>query len=410
MGLLLALYVPLLWVVSSLLRGKGLVVAGAGLVGLAYCARAYAHGRRAPLYRLVTCTAAIAVSACACEALLRLFPAPAGRVMSDPLADYALGGYHGEPGGIYRRDPWLGHAMRPSFSRAMYWNGHAWWHSTNADGYRGARLTQADAVVLGDSMVYGHGVEVDQAVPARFEAHARLRAANLGQQGTCLVQGLELLRRTGLRLHPRLVLVCAHFTDPGDALHWYEPRELERFMSSTSGYRPAAGPAYREPPRGNVFDWWLRRMALPLRTGRALQFALAPPRAAVRDEATPAHGDGRFVPPAEFVAAPLGGVGTQASTAERLGWQAEQRALREIAREADAAGARLVVFDLGYPEAFSRAVETSARALGATYSDAGRRVLARVLAGEELYLARDGHWSPAGCDAVARALARALGR
>src|SRR5262249_4798990 len=47
--------------------------------------------------------------------------------------------------------------------------------------------------------------------------------------------------------------------------------------------------------------------------------------------------------------------------------------------------------------------------LGVTYVPAGQAALARALAGEETYLANDGHWSPHGCDVVARELTTALG-
>ncbi len=51
-------------------------------------------------------------------------------------------------------------------------------------------------------------------------------------------------------------------------------------------------------------------------------------------------------------------------------------------------------------------MEALAHEVGAAYSDAGRQVLARSQAGERVYLADDGHWSPAGNDAMAEALAR----
>ena len=37
-------------------------------------------------------------------------------------------------------------------------------------GYRGAAVDAADVVFLGDSMIYGHGVENDQTVPSQFQA------------------------------------------------------------------------------------------------------------------------------------------------------------------------------------------------------------------------------------------------
>jgi hypothetical protein len=291
----------------------------------------------------------------------------------------------------------------------MYWNGHAWTHETNADGYRGQRLAAADAVMLGGAAIYGHGVETDQTVPARFAAVSRRTTANLGQQGACLVQDLELLRRIGLRLKPRLILVCSQAGEVADALHWYAPEELDHFLSE-EGYRPLARPIYREEPATGVFSYWFLRVALPLHSGRLMQALISQPQDRVLETPVPQSAGSHFVPAAALVSAPFAPDTADAPPEQRLGWQANRRALAEIQREAGTAGARVIVFDLGYPTAFSAALERLAQELGVTYCDAGRRVLARARAGENLYLARDGHWTPQGCDAVARELAQAVGK
>ena len=400
--LLTTLYLVLLWIASSVFRGKGLVIAILGVLVLWLALSEFRRGRRTFFYRLCLLMALCAAAVLACEGVLHLYPGlPKGR-----LANYVSHGYHGEPGGIFVRVPLLGHAMRPSFRRAMYWNGHVWQHETNADGYRGPRLARADAVALGDAMVYGHGIEQDQTVPARFAAITGLATANLGQQGACAIQSLELLRRTGLALRPRLILVCLHATDVVDALHWYPPEELERFLSE-AGYRPLARPIYRTPSPLNVFERWYLHVALPLRSGRALQGLISVPHdRALEAHLPPSQGD-RFLPTAEALAAPFSPEAPNAVPNERLGWRANCRALAEIEQEARRLGARVIVFDLGYPLAFSAAVEKAAQEVGAAYCDTGRRVLTRAQAGENMYLARDGHWTPEGSDAIARGLAAA---
>ena len=50
------------------------------------------------------------------------------------------------------------------------------------------------------------------------------------------------------------------------------------------------------------------------------------------------------------------------------------------------------------------AARSSTHALGVDYVPAGRATLERALAGEDIYLKADGHWSPHGCDAVAQEL------
>jgi hypothetical protein len=401
--LLTTLYLVLLWITSSLFRGKGILIAALGVFVLLVALVSGPQVRRAALRQLVVlmslCVAAILIF----EGLLYLYPG----MLKGQLANYVSHGYHGEPGGIYVRDPLLAHAMRPSFGRAMYWSGHTWTHATNADGYRGPRLEKADAVMLGGATVYGHGVEEDQTIPARFAAATGLATANLGQQGVCPVQELELLRRSGLRLRPRLIFLCAQPKDVTDALQWYAPEELERFLAE-QGYRPLARPVYRSAPAASVFDLWYLRVAWPLRSARALHGLIALPHDRALETPVPeSEGEG-FVPTTETVGAAFDPEGPGATPEERLGWQANRRALAEIKREAQGIGARLIVFDLGYPTAFSTAIEGLAHSLDATYCDTGRRVLARARAGERMYLARDGNWSPAGCDALARDLAAAV--
>src|SRR5881628_1529691 len=158
-----ALELLLLWLVSSMLRGKGILLVAAGGAALAGSLVTAGRGRRQTLYRLFFLTLLAAAAILAAEATLWLAPG----LLKGRLANQVLSGYHSERVGIYVSDPYLGRTLRPGFARSMYWNGHVWHHEANDDGYRGPRLRRADAVFLGDSMIYGHGVETDQTVAAR---------------------------------------------------------------------------------------------------------------------------------------------------------------------------------------------------------------------------------------------------
>jgi hypothetical protein len=392
---LAALETGLLWLVSSMLRGKGIVVFAAGAAVLAVALVAARRGRRQPFYRLFFLTALAAAAVLALEAALWLAPG----LLEGRLANVVLSGYHSERDGIYVPDEHLGRRLRAGFARPLYWNGHVWRHDANADGYRGPRLDRADAVFLGDSMIYGHGVETEETVPARFQAVTGLPSANLGQQGTGPLQALELLRRKGRALRPRYVFLCAHPTDVRDAAAAYDRDELRRFVED-DGYRPRA----RADREAGVFEYWLTHVALPLRAARLLR-GLTQSAPAAMEPGRPEGGDRRFVPSAETMAEPFAPLAAGADPDAVLGWAVFRRAVTRIAREAEAMGARLVLFDIGYPRAFSEAVEGVAGEAGALYSDAGRVALRSALEGGDVYLPRDGHWSPAGCDAVARRLA-----
>jgi hypothetical protein len=390
---LFALDLLSLWVVTSLLRGKGLLAFAAGVAALSWAVVRARQGATRPLFASSFLLMLGALAVLGTEAALRLHPG----LLQGRAANAAFGGYHDERDGIYDHHERLGCVMRPEFRRHMYWNGQWWWHETNEAGYRGPRLAQADALFLGDSMIYGHGVEVDDTVPARFAAASGRPAANLGQQGTCLVQGLMLLSSRGARLRPKVVFVCPHPNDLKDASYWYEPDELRRFVADDR-YLPYARREFRGPEA--PFAFWLRHVALPLATARALRAVGTSRGPTAPAEAT----SGRvWLPPAAMLDAPF------APDAEgelvALGWQAQKRALVRLKQACDTLGARLVVFDLGYPHALSRAVEAAALDTGATYDPIGRRVLARALAGEEMYQRDDGHWTPAAAEVIGRALA-----
>ncbi len=395
---LAVLELVLLWLVSSILRGKGVLVMAAGIAALAAALAAALRGRRQLLYRLFFVTALAAACVLGLEAVLWLAPG----LLHGRIANQVLSGYHSELDGIYVPDLYLGRTLRPGFARAMYWNGHVWRHDANADGYRGPRVERAAAVFLGDSMIYGHGVETGETVPARFQAVTGLPSANLGQQGTGPVQALERLRRTGLRLRPRTVFFCAHPTDVMDAVAGYERAELQRFVQQ-DGYRPLAR-ADQEP---GVFQFWLARVAIPLRAGRAVRGLMqaAPPDG--RPAAAGPEGV-LFLPSREAIAEPFAPLVEGADPDAALGWTVLRRAVAQIAAATREAGAELVIFDIGYPAAFSAAVEGLAGEVGARYADAGRAALVAAQGGADVYLARDGHWSPTGCDLVARRLAAAV--
>jgi len=395
-------YLLCLWLTASAAsRGQGHLVVLAGLLALGVGLLAFARGRRSVLYALSFLMLLAAIAAALFEGALRLRPG----LLGGQVANVAYTGYHWQRGGIYALDPHVGPLMKPNVRRPMYWAGRWWTHEANRRGFRGPCPDRTDVVFLGDSMIYGHGVENEATAPSRFAQITGLGTANLGQQGTSLPQSWLIFERKGVPLRPRAVLVCAHPTDVEDAITIYGPQMLARWLASAPGsFEPMAREEYQPRARFSPARLWLEEIALPLYAGGVPGALWRCWRAGLlRAGPGDARGDERFVP--VEVEEPFGAPEAAPGSDERLGWEAQKRALLEIRRAAAAIGARVVVFDLGYPRPFSRAVEGAAAELGLAYSPAGRRVLERALAGEDLYLSRDGHWNPAGCDAIARELA-----
>jgi hypothetical protein len=400
-------YLLLVWLLSGMSRTGGFFIFTTGLVCLLACLVALGRGRRGPLFALYLGTMLVGVMVGLLELGLRLFPG----VLSGAVANHAYGGYHALPGGIYELDDHLGYALRPNLTRDLYWNGHWWRHATNQAGYRGPLREQAEALFIGDSMIYGHGLANGDTVPSRFEQQAGMTSVNLGQQGTCLVQMWVRLAEHGEKLRPRYVFVCSHFNDIDEGCDWYEPVELQRFVASTVSdpELPLARPCFRRRPPWRADVFWNEHLAVALRSEGALSGLVhrlrQPTPVAVN---APNSSEHRFVPAAELVTKPFAPWSTEATEAQRLGWQAHCQALAKIAHWCREHNATPVFFDLGYPREFSAAIEEQSHRLAVTYSPAGRVALAQALAGEDIYLARDGHWSARGSAVVARELCRCL--
>jgi len=404
-GLLIFLYCGLLWIVASAAsRRNGFAWVLAGLVVLVFSLRRHRGGRPETLYRLCFGLLLAAVTALGIEALLRLRPS----LLEGEVANSLYSRNHVYTGGIYERDKHLGYRMRPNCHGLTYWNGYWWRHDTNQQGFRGSALRHAEAVFLGDSMIYGHGVETDQTLPARFAALLGRPTANLGEGATALVQASMLLREKGLPLQPKLVFVCSHPNDLGDNRALYEDSELRRFLSEPDYLPVVREKALWPKPWYDLFEVWTRHVGLPLRSS-GLAGTLG--KAALNGTLKLRHGGEagppkRFLPPEEYVAKPFAPLLPGASEPDKLEWAVHRQAASLIHRLAAGIGARVVLFDIGYPTAFSQAIEELAREEGVAYSPAGRAILARAKAGEEMYLRDDGHWTPAGADAMARELMR----
>jgi hypothetical protein len=100
-------------------------------------------------------------------------------------------------------------------------------HHTDGQGFRNAWPwpTEADLVVLGDSLVFGYGVEDDAAWPAILDrALPQLRVINLGLIGAGPQQYLRVYETFGLQLRPQLLLVGLYmgndFWDAGLFERW----------------------------------------------------------------------------------------------------------------------------------------------------------------------------------------------
>jgi len=399
-GPLILLGLLAIWVVASASsRSMGFWLLVPVLAVFAWAVVGLVGGRPANFFRVLAVLVGLAAAALILEGILHLAPG----ILRGQIANAAYSGYHTYKGGIYTDDRVMGSRMRPLASRAMYWQGYWWDHETNTDGYRGVPATSAEAVFLGDSTIYGHGVEVGQTVPARFELATDQKTVNLGQQGLSLVQSLARLRELGLTMRPETVFVATNITDLSDLTFWYSEEELAKFVSSDAAaeYQPTVRESFWSDSRWDLGKVWADHLALPLRVAGIVEGTVGVwvKRLLEAPEVTPV----RVSVPGEE--RDLFGLEAEVEALELLRWRALRRAMLEIRRAAESIGAATIFFDIGYPEEYSQAIERLAVDAGGEYSPGGREAFARSTTGEDIFLPNDGHWSPNGCAVVARGLA-----
>lgn len=129
------------------------------------------------------------------------------------------------PGGMYVRLPESDlRFQRPGLAVENYWNGYRWHHRTDSRGFRNPPDTSTAVLLLGDSLIYGHGVEEAETVAGFLRRRHHLGAYNMARQGDCLYQSYVLFRLFATELAPRRVILFPFVNDVWD-LHLYRSEE-----------------------------------------------------------------------------------------------------------------------------------------------------------------------------------------
>ncbi len=164
------------------------------------------------------------------EVALRMNPEILGYV----FANKVLSKYRTGCDGIFVHDHELNmNFMKPNFQTTAYWNGYRWHHQTDSRGFRN-RLNRkkADIVLLGDSLIYGHGVDLEQTVGHFLEEISGLSVANLARQGDCPFQEAYVLDRFGLSFSPRYVFCSFCDNDLRDLETYLSEEEMRQYIQT----------------------------------------------------------------------------------------------------------------------------------------------------------------------------------
>jgi lysophospholipase L1-like esterase len=154
-------------------------------------------------------------------------------IFPQAVRNHLATGYHSGFTGIYNYDPETGmNVMKPHFERKMYFNGYRWHHRTDWMGFRNpADRSHADVVLLGDSMLYGHGLEEAHTVRHELEEIIGRPVSNLGIQGGSVYQEYQILKRFALKLEPKFIFLFFLANDIHDLTVYLSDEKMRQFMS-----------------------------------------------------------------------------------------------------------------------------------------------------------------------------------
>jgi len=269
----------------------------------------------------------------------------------------------------------------------------------NDQGYRGPALDgrgeELRAVVLGDSVAFGYGVDDDETFAARLHRRSGLEVANLGVQGYGTDQSLLRLRDVGLPLDPDVVIlsVCIanDLVDNTLSRFLYDGRYPKPYFSLEGGtLRLENEHLLLSPPE---------RLARKLRERSALYQLVAAPRSgAPRPPGAPHWLD--------TVEESLSDLNAAVELTARL--------LGEMARLADARGARTLILLHPADKTFTRGrrivrkLRRSPHLRGRHMVDLKRRYDARGVSRDELLMDALGHLNARGHALTAEVVAEEL--
>jgi hypothetical protein len=325
-------------------------------------------------------------------------------LLGQDFANGAATKYTTAVGGIYYLDRRLNmNFMLPDHRTVMYYNGYVWRHETDRLGFRNKPLhVPADVVLLGDSVVYGHGVDFEHTVGSYLERRSGLRVVNLGRQGDCAFQEAYLLTEYLPLFTPRVVVHVFTFNDIDDLYAYLHDEEMEAFIAQPVDritYPPRTDPALilakRERPAGiRSLLRWARHDLYVMKMFRWIEFRYRH----WRDVAAVATAEAAGPPRRERVDLARANVDPQS-----LGWRYMEHALAYMKHLSDKAGARFVMA----PYAQGRHVEI----LGAIAARHGIDLVdtAPLYAGPS-FLPNDGHFTPHGARTMADLIAAELER
>lgn len=206
------------------------------------------------IFRAITVVFSLAVLAVFLHVLLHVRPT----VFGQHLGNYVFYRYGTGPGEMYFEVPGLDALMMwPDFETRAYYNGWFWKHRTDGRGFRNPPDRDTDVLLLGDSLIYGHGAEQEDLVSEVLHDRYGWEAYNLGQQRDGLFQTYAKLRLFLDELAPSVVVHFAFMNDIGDLENLRTDEEIETLPEISRDDWPELRRTIDETGRAGGASGWL---------------------------------------------------------------------------------------------------------------------------------------------------------
>ncbi|MBS2035804.1 SGNH/GDSL hydrolase family protein [bacterium] len=155
--------------------------------------------------------------------------------------------YSNDKGGIYYCEALSRcYFCLPNDHRRAAVNGYQWLHETDERGFRNPPGTEHEILILGDSFIYGHGVNEPQTAASLLRNHRGWKIYNLARQGDSLWQHYILFRLWEEQLRPKHIILCVFGNDFKDIEFIHPAAELKD--------PPELKPGFIEQVRKNLGD------------------------------------------------------------------------------------------------------------------------------------------------------------
>ena len=361
------------WIFGLFFYLKFLLSVGIGILLAYFCWTQKWKSRQALLVY------ATALACLAAEILIGCCP----WLLGQDFADIVWGKYHSRIDGIYLYDPQLKfNFMKPRYQTRCYFHGYWWDHQSDSKGFRNqVDREQAEIVLLGDSFIYGHGVNHNQTLGAYLEKISGHTVVNLGRQGDCIIQEAYFFEHYGLAYKPRYVCYFFFKNDIQDLQALLQSLKADSMESLPASWQKA----YRQKPRPRKFPK-LPYYLLSIIEQRPYLLQ------AIRLFWTKRHSENAKISP------------SGSSPRQAFAWQYIEQSLEKIHSQCKQVSAKLIMVPLTLgKEGQFQILKKIAKKHHLPFLDL------RDMEKQPVYfLPGDGHWSSQGAREVARRLAEYL--